>query len=87
MILANITPFMTWWINLIINTFTTLFNILDSFEFMGTTLLEVIISIVIISAILPILLTLANTITIQSNKAQAKRDRQERRNYYDNKKH
>lgn len=87
MILANITPFMTWWVNLVVNTFTRLFNILDSFEFAGTTLLEVIISIVIISAMLPILLTIANTITVQSNKAQARRDRKERRQYYANKKH
>lgn len=80
MIMANITPFMTWWVNLVVNTLTKLFNILDSFEFMETTLLEVTISIVIISAMIPILLTLANTTRISVEKAERRKAINDRQN-------
>lgn len=80
MILTNITPFMTWWVNIVINTLTKLFNMLDSFEFMGTTLLEVTISIVIISAMLPILLTIANTTRISVEKAERRKAINDRKN-------
>lgn len=55
----DITNFMTWFINQIINIFTFIFNLLDSIEFMGTTLLKVILFIQILAIIIKILLTVS----------------------------
>ena len=52
---------MTWFVNQVINLFTWGFNLLNSIEFWGTSLLKILITIVIIGAILPVLLTIGKT--------------------------
>lgn len=54
----DITEFMTWWINQVVRIMTYIFNLLQSIEFMGTNLLAVITTIIIIGVALPVLLTL-----------------------------
>lgn len=54
----DITEFMTWWIDQVVRIMTYIFNLLQSIEFMGTNLLTVITTIIIIGVALPVLLTL-----------------------------
>lgn len=54
----DITEFMTWWINQVIIIISKCFQILQNIEFMGTNLLAVITTIIIIGVALPVLLTL-----------------------------
>lgn len=55
---VDITSFMQWWIQQVINILTQCFNILQSIEFMGTNLLAVITTIIIIGVALPVLITI-----------------------------
>lgn len=57
----DISNFMTWFINQVVSIFTELFRILQNIQFLGTNLLQVIVTIIIISSILPILLTIGNS--------------------------
>lgn len=57
----DIRPFMTSFLNSIFGIFTSCFNILDSIQFNGISLLSYIICIQIILIILPLLLTLTKT--------------------------
>jgi len=55
----DITDFITWLLNEIIKLFTNIFNILNNITFSGTSLLKVIITIGILGALIPIILTIA----------------------------
>lgn len=55
----DITEFMTWFINEIIKLFTGIFNLINNITFAGTSLLKVIITIGILGALIPIILTIA----------------------------
>ena len=57
----DISNFMTWFINQVVSIFTWMFNILNSIEFWGTSLLKLIVTITIISAMIPVLLTIGQT--------------------------
>ena len=57
----DITYFMEWFIEQIARIFTWAFNLLDSITFSGTSLLGILITITILGAILPVLLTLATS--------------------------
>lgn len=57
----DITNFMTWFLSEVVKIFTFVFSTLDNITFMGTSLLNVILTIVILSALLPILLTIARS--------------------------
>lgn len=58
---VDISSTISWVVNMFIQGFTTMFNILSSFEFAGTNLLSVIVTITILTAFLPVLLTIPNT--------------------------
>lgn len=55
----DISNFITWFINEIITMFTSLFNILNNITFANTSLLKVIITIGILGALIPVILTIA----------------------------
>ena len=55
----DITNFMTWFINQIINMLSKILNILNGIEFMGTSLLKVILFVQILAIIIKILLTVS----------------------------
>lgn len=71
-------------LSLLISIFTNLFNKLDSIQIWGTTLLNIYVNIVIIGAMIPIILTLANTARMgqerYDRRAEANRARQARQN-------
>lgn len=58
----NISNFMTWFIQQFINIGTNMLSILDNIQIMGNvTLMDFIITIMIISAFLEVLITIPNT--------------------------
>lgn len=57
----DITDFMTWFINQVITIITKAFNILDSIQFAGTSILRVLLVILFFSAVLPVILTIVNS--------------------------
>ena len=61
----DITNFMTWFLNQVVSIFTQVFNIMEDIEFMGTNLLQVCITIIIIGTIIPILITIGNSFTAE----------------------
>lgn len=54
----DITNFMTWFINQVVDIFTFVYSTLNDITFMGTSLLKVILTIGILGALLPVILTL-----------------------------
>lgn len=62
----DITNFMQWFINQVITLFTQIFNLMNSIEFMGTSLLKLILTIVILSTIIPVLFTIIQRKDIQN---------------------
>lgn len=58
----DITNFMQWFIQQVVTMFQQLFGILEDIEFMNTNLLQVIVTIIIIGAIIPVLLTIGSSV-------------------------
>lgn len=73
----DITNFMTWFINQVVNIFTFAYSTLNDITFMGTSLLKVILTIGILGALLPVILTLVQRQSIGA----------EQRSYRERKKH
>lgn len=57
--MSDISSFMTWFINQVINIFKFCFDILDSITFSGTSLLRVFLTILVLSVLIPVVLTIA----------------------------
>lgn len=57
----DITNFMTFFIGLMVQGVTFMFSILDSISFMGVTVLEFLLWILILSALIPIIFALVRT--------------------------
>lgn len=55
----DITNFMTWFIDQFINIISYVFNLLNSIQFMGTSLLKVILFVQILTITIKILLTIS----------------------------
>lgn len=66
----DITSFMTWFISEVVKLFSGFFNILDSITFFGTSLLKLSLTILILSALLPIVLTIANSTSFIASKSE-----------------
>lgn len=78
----DITNFMTWFLNQVVNIFTYVFTTLNNITFMGTSLLKVILTITILGAMLPVLLTITQTQGVKAEKRayrQAKKQAREER--------
>ena len=71
----DITDFMTWWLSQVLQLFTKIFNLLDSIQFMGTSLLKVILTILILSVLIPVILTLSRSTNFVGSKAEKIKDR------------
>lgn len=69
----DISTFMTWFLNQVINIFTYTYNTLNSITFMGTSLLKVILTITILGAMLPVLLTVVQTQGVKAEKRAYKK--------------
>lgn len=65
----DITEFMTWFLSQVLQLFTKIFNLLDSIQFMGTSLLKVILTILILSVLIPVILTISKSTNFVGTKA------------------
>lgn len=65
----DITDFMTWWLSQVLQLFTKIFNLLDSIQFMGTSLLKVILTVLILSILMPVILTISKSTNFIGSKA------------------
>lgn len=65
----DITGFMAWWLSQVLQLFTKIFNLLDSIQFMGTSLLKVILTILILSVLIPVILTISKSTNFVGSKA------------------
>lgn len=65
----DITEFMTWWLSQVLQLFTKIFNLLDSIQFMGTSLLKVVLTILILSVLIPVILTISKSTNFVGTKA------------------
>ena len=76
----DITEFMTWFLDEIINLFTQIFNILDSITFMGTSLLRVLLFILILGSLIGVILTIGKSVSTNLSKSQRSERVKERSN-------
>ena len=73
----DISNFINWFINQVINIFSWAFNLLDSITFNGTSLLKVIITIIIIGVLIHVILTISQNVSVigqRSEKIKEKRN-------------
>lgn len=74
----DITNFVSWFIDQVVIIFTKCFFILDSITFFGTSLLRLFTTIIIFSALIPVILTIgqsANVIGSRSERILEKKER------------
>ena len=68
--MSDISSFMTWFINQVINIFKFCFDILDSITFSGTSLLRVFLTILVLSVLIPVVLTIAKGVDYVGSKSE-----------------
>ena len=66
----DITNFMTWFINQVVNIFTWCFNLLDSITFAGTSLLRIIVTIMVLVPLLGVVLTISRDVSVIGSKSE-----------------
>ncbi len=71
----DISDFMAWFLNQVLNMFTWIFNILDNIKFLGTSLLDLIITITVLSFLIPVILTIGKSSSIRSEKVKTSKER------------
>lgn len=64
----DISSFMTWFLTQVVNIFSYTYTTLNNITFMGTSLLKVILTITILGAMLPVLLTITQTQGVKAEK-------------------
>ena len=60
--MRDISTFMTWWLNQVIGIITYCYNVLDSLQFGGTSVLRLILTITIIGALFKVTLVIPQQI-------------------------
>lgn len=71
----DITSFITWFIEEIIKLFTKCFNLLNSITFYNISLLQYIISLLILGVIIEILFTLVSSNGISSSREYVRKEK------------
>ena len=71
----DISDFMAWFLNQVLNMFTWIFNILDNIKFLVTSLLDLIITITVLSFLIPVILTIGKSSSIRSEKVKTSKER------------
>lgn len=71
----DITSFMTWWLNQVVSIFTFTYSTLNDITFMGTSLFKVILTIGILGALLPVILTLVQRQSIGAERRSRERSK------------
>lgn len=81
----DITEFMSWFVNQVVNMFSWFFNLLDSITFAGTSVLKVLIALMILSPLLAVVLTLSSNVSVIASRSEKVRENKERREHNDEK--
>ena len=68
--MRDISSFMSWFINQVVNIFKFSFETLDSITFGGTSLLRVILTILVLSILIPVVLTIAKGVDYVGSKSE-----------------
>lgn len=76
----DITSFMTWFISQVVSIFSFMFTTLDSITFMGTSLLKVILTILILGSLLSVVLTLSKSVDYVASKSERSKNRNRGKN-------
>lgn len=79
----DITDFMSWFVSEVVDMFFELFSILDGITFAGTSLLKVILTLLILGALLPVILTFARSLSSNLSKSERSDRVRNRRNNED----
>lgn len=66
----DITAFMTWFVSQVVSIFSKVFNTLDNITFSGTSILKVLVTIMILSALLGVVLTLSKDVSVIGSKSE-----------------
>lgn len=75
----DITNFITWFINQVVIIFTKSFNILDSIQFAGTSLLKVIVTIVILVPLTGVVLTISQNVSVIGQRSEKIKERKSKK--------
>ena len=79
----DITDFMSWFVSEVVDMFSELFSILDGITFAGTSLLKVILTLLILGALLPVILTFARSLSSNLSRSERSDRVRNRRNNED----
>lgn len=77
-ILHDISNFMTWFVSQVVNIFSFCYSTLASLEFGGTNLLNVLLTIFVLSTLIPILITIVEnkgTLSINESKSRIRKEK------------
>ena len=74
----DITDFMTWFLSQVVSIFTKVFTIMDNIQFMGTSLLKVCITLVVLVPLLTVVLTISKSYSVMSQRAERYIEKEER---------
>lgn len=66
----DITNFITWFISQVVSIFSKVFEILDSITFSGTSLLKFSVALVVITALIPVILTIGKTSSVVASRSE-----------------
>lgn len=72
----DITDFMTWFLGQVVSLFGDIFSLLDSITFMGTSLLKVLLTILILGSLIGVVLTIGKS----TNYVVSRSERVDRKN-------
>lgn len=76
----DITVFVTWFIDQVAKIFSWFFSMLASIEFCGTNLLVVLTTITILGALLPVILTLSQNVSVVATRSERVKERIDSKN-------
>ncbi len=76
----DISNFMSWFVNQVVNMFSWFFETLDSITFAGTSLLKVSVTIVILVPLVGVFLTLSKNLNVTSGKSERVSDKNDKNN-------
>lgn len=71
----DITEFMTWFIEQVVEMFSFVFSTLNSIEFLGTSLLQVLLTILILGSLLSVILTISKSVNYVGGKSEKVKSR------------
>ena len=74
----DITYFVTWFIDQVFSIFTKCYSILDNITFLGTSLLRVLVTIMILTPLLSVLLTISKSTSVVGARAEKVKSKKER---------